>query len=122
MRSAGSGAPQLRRDPVDGMPNVPLSPETRRRLDALFPEPAREQAARLLITHGGDNLPFAEGSDGHRRERIRFAALKVSNGEMAELESVVEMAQIDSRDVLMAAGSGHDVLAHQSWFPERHAG
>jgi hypothetical protein len=32
---------------------------------------------------------------------------------------VVELAKIDSRDVLVAAGFGNDVRAHESWFPER---
>lgn len=102
------------------MPHVPLSPETERRLRALFTGPERDRAAQLLVTQCGDNLPFGEGSDAHGLERIRFATLKLSNGSFAELERAVELAQTDWRDVLMAAGFGRDVRAHEAWFPGGH--
>jgi hypothetical protein len=100
------------------MPNVPLSEETRRRLEALFPEPSREAATKLLVEQCGDNLPTCELSGPRELERIRFAELKLSHGDPAELEQAVLLAQIDWRDVLMAAGFGHDVRAHESWWPD----
>ena len=120
MRLAGSRS-QLKRDPLDSMPNVELSPETQRRVDALFRGSARQLAVELLVKRCGNNLPFDEESDARDLERIRFAVLKLSNGDLAELRRAVEMAEIDSRDVLVAAGFGTDVRAHESWFPERHA-
>ena len=99
------------------MPDVLLSMETRRRLDALFDEPARAKAAHLLVTQCGSNLPFDEASDAQSLERVRFAALKPSNGDLGELQKAIELAQIDARDLLMAAGFGRDVRAHESWFP-----
>jgi hypothetical protein len=99
------------------MTGVPLSFETQRRLDALFHGTARTIAADLLVTQCGGNLPFNEAADARSLERIRFAALKLSNGDLAELRSAVELAQIDSRDVLVAAGFGQDVRAHEAWFP-----
>jgi len=103
------------------MPNIPLSAETQRRLDALFVGPAREKAARMLIAQCGDNLPFAEGADPFSLERIRFAALKLSRGDLTELQDWVQHAHIDSRDLLMAAGFGQDVRAHETWCPDAHA-
>ena len=50
-------------------------------------------------------------------ERIRFAALKLSNGDLGELRQAVQIAGIDWRDVLVAAGFGHDLRAHERWFP-----
>ena len=107
--------------PLGSMPPVQLSPETRRRLDALFVGAAREAAADLLVTQCANNLPFCETSDARSLERIRFAVLKLSNGDLAELGRAVEVAQLDWRDVLVAAGFGNDVRAHEAWFPGGHA-
>jgi hypothetical protein len=94
-----------------------LSPETQRRLDALFTGADREQAADLLESQCGSNLPFQEKSDAHDLERIRFAALKLSNGDLKELQRAVEIAQEDWRDVLVAAGFAHSITVHEKWFP-----
>lgn len=75
------------------------------------------EAADLLVANCGDNLPFNQPADARSLERIRFAVLKLSNGNLAALRQAIEVAQIDSRDVLMAAGFGQDVRAHQAWFP-----
>ena len=96
---------------------IPLSFETRRRLDALFEDPARESAAELLITECAGNLPLWVNADERGLERIRFAVLKLSNGDLGELRRAVQMAQVDWRDVLVAAGFGHSVRVHESWFP-----
>jgi hypothetical protein len=50
-------------------------------------------------------------------ERIRFAALKLSAGNLEALRSAVGLANRDWRDLLMAAGFGRDVDAHRSWHP-----
>src|SRR5437016_2310643 len=99
------------------MPDVPLSRETRRRLDVLFAGPDREKAAQLLIMQCGKNLPFCDGADEQGLERVRFAALKLSKGNLVELEAAIRLAQSDWRDLLVAAGFGSDVRAHESWFP-----
>ena len=103
------------------MRKVPLSNETRRRLDALFREPQRQEATRLLIDECGNNLPVLERLDEDQLERVRFAALKLSNGDLAALRRAVDLAKTDWRDLLMAAGFGLDVHAHESWFPGGHA-
>ena len=104
------------------MPDVPLSPETQRRLDALFVGAAREAATALLVTRCGSNLPLWTPTDSMGLERIRFAALKLSGGDLAELRRAVEIAEVDWRDVLVAAGFGHDPRAHERWFPGGHGG
>lgn len=103
------------------MTNIDLSPETMRRVEALFKSPAREAAIDLLATQCGSNLPFCEKEDARGLERIRFAALKLSNGDLSELRRAVELAQVDWRDVLVAADFGNDVRAHELWFPDEHA-
>lgn len=84
--------------------------------------PARQTAAELLVVECGVNLPLWRGTDPQGLERIRFAALKLSNGDLGELRRAVEIAKVDWRDVLVAAGFGHDPRAHERWFPDGHAG
>ena len=104
-----------------GSRQTPLSPATRRRLDGLFRGDDRNDAEFLLETECGANLPFCQDSDPVSLEPIRFAALKVSNGDIAKLLDAVQLAQIDWRDLLVTAGFGEDVLAHERWMPDDHA-
>ena len=99
------------------MPPVPLSPETRKRLERLFQGPAGQLATDLLVQQCADNLPLWVNTDERGLERIRFAVLKLSHGDLAELERAVRAAQVDWRDVLVAAGFAHSVREHESWFP-----
>ena len=97
------------------MAGPPLSAETERRLHLCFPPELREGASRLLVEHCGNNLPFCNDCDAGQMERIRFAALKLSEGDMAKLSEAVRIAQIDWRDVLVAAGFGSELRADQNW-------
>ncbi|HEX7898397.1 MAG TPA: hypothetical protein VF950_11600 [Planctomycetota bacterium] len=96
---------------------LPLSPETRRRLDVLFPGRDRDEAARLLEEECGNNLPSCGRSTSVSMERLRFAALKRSRGHLGKLKDAIQLAKIDWRDLLMAAGFGEDVDAHRTWEP-----
>ena len=109
---------QLDSGSLGGREIVPLSPDTIVRLDILFDEPERSEAGRLLVEECGNRLPFCEESDAVSLERIRFAALKLSNGELSALRSAVELAQIDWRDLLVAADFAEDTDAHRSWHPD----
>jgi hypothetical protein len=51
-------------------------------------------------------------------ERIAAAALKVSEGSLERLEAATELAATDWRDLIMAAGFGHDLSAHEVWLRE----
>lgn len=99
------------------MPPIPLSPETVRRLDAIFDGSDRQTAAELLTTQCADNLPLWVDATARGLERIRFAVLKLSNGDLTELHRHVQVAQVDWRDVLVAAGFAHSTRVHESWFP-----
>jgi hypothetical protein len=102
--------------------SAPLTEGTQARLAILFPSgPAREEAAWLLVEECGNDLPFLEKLDPAGLERCRFAALKLSGGSLVRLREAVDLAKTDWRDLLMAAGFGDDVHAHQSWTPERKA-
>ena len=97
----------------------PLSPETKRRLELLFPPEEQARVAAIIEDECGNNLPFLERYDSFQMERFRFAALKLSEGDLAKLNRAVEVAKVDWRDLLVAAGFGHDVRIHETWVPEK---
>lgn len=96
---------------------IPLSTETRVRLEALFSKEEQDAAAKLLMEKCGDGLPLTDWAKEDFWDRIRFAVLKLSSGDLKKLKQEVEGANSDWRDTLMAAGFGHEVNAHRSWFP-----
>lgn len=98
---------------------IPLSRATWRRIRALFPPPDQPEVERLLLECCGDNLPFVEASHRRLAERIRFAVLKLSGGDLAELRRQVDEAQIDWRDTLVMAGFAGGTSAHRWWRPRR---
>ena len=104
------------------MKNQPLSPETRRRLDALFAPDDRAEAEQLLVDECGNNLPFLHELDQFQLERFRFAAMKLSQGLLSGLRQAIVLAKTDWRDLLMAAGFDEDLTEHQRWWPSGHAG
>jgi len=71
----------------------------------------------LLESHCGRNLPFCEAATPESSERIRFAALKVSDGVVGKLRTAVEHAALDGRDVLLGAGCSEELEAHYQWWP-----
>lgn len=96
---------------------IELSRPTRNRIQILFPPSQWSVVEDLLESRCGDNLPFVEPSHARLAERIRFAVLKLSQGDLAELQRQIEEAHVDWRDVLMAADFGGDSSAHGRWKP-----
>ena len=92
-----------------------LSPGTRRRVDFLFPRQDRQAAARLLVEECGTALPSCAECDPHGLERVRYAALKVSHGDLARLREAVALANTNWRELLVEARFGVDEHAHESW-------
>ncbi len=97
---------------------IELSAETRTRIYAVFPEHRRLEVEACLQAECGDNLPLVDPSCLELAQRIRFAVVKLSNGDIDVLEQHVAQAAIDWRDVLMLAGFGEDSHAHLAWHPE----
>lgn len=97
--------------------DVKLTADIRWRVEALFSVSDRAHAELILVKECGSSLPFCKDSTPEQLERIRFAALKLSNGSIAELKRAVTLAREDWRDLLMAAGLGTDIHAHQHWVP-----
>jgi hypothetical protein len=96
---------------------IALSQGTIQRLEKLFGFPDRAAVANLLVEECGSNLALSASSTPEDLERIRFAVLKLSDGDVTKLLEAIELAQIDWRDLLVAAGFADDLRAHSVWWP-----
>ena len=92
-----------------------LSDATWTKIRQLFPASHQPKVATILQNECGNNLPFLENADKDGLDRIRFAALKLSNGSLKELQEAVDLAKSDWRDLLVAAGFAHTVDAYKQW-------
>ena len=97
---------------------APLAFKTRAKLEQLFPPEQRAEAVALLEEKCGTDLPLiaAQGVEGI--DRVRCAALKISDGSLEKLHEAIRVANMDWRDVLVAAGFANSTLAHLSWLKE----
>lgn len=92
-----------------------LSPLTKQLIQALFAPAEAEEAAQWLEDECGNNLPFCKDYDEYKMQRIRFATLKLSEGNLTKLLKVIDMARRDWRDVLVVAGFANQLEAHETW-------
>jgi hypothetical protein len=96
-----------------------LSIEAEKRIDLLLPPDQQEQVRHLLQEECGSNLSLPKQLDHAALDRFRFAALKLSDGNINALQSAVRLGKEDWRDLLVAAGFADDIHAHKAWVPER---
>ena len=96
---------------------VELTEATREKVRQLFSQEQYPNVVQVLETECGNNLPFLQRESAEGLEPFRFAALKLSNGNLQNLRSAIELAKSDWRDLLVAAGFANSVDAHKSWNP-----
>lgn len=99
-----------------------ISAESEMRIELLFSVDEQELVRSLLVDECGNNLPGLETADAEAIDRFRFAVLKLSEGELEKLDQALRLARADWRDLLMAAGFGESLTAHQSWMPRQKHG
>jgi hypothetical protein len=92
-----------------------ISQQTEERIALLFPH----EWQRALVRAALSEQPFVNSASEAASERLQFAALKLSEGNLDKLNRAVALAKIDWRDLLMAAGFGEDIKAHLAWLPQR---
>ena len=92
-----------------------LTEATREKVRGLFPQEQYSEVVQLLETECGNNLPFLQRESAEGLERFRFAALKLSQGNLEKLRSAIELAKRDWRDLLVAAGFANSADAHKTW-------
>jgi hypothetical protein len=93
----------------------PISQKTEERIALLFPH----EWQRALVRAALSRQPFVNSTGEAASERLQFAVLKLSEGNLDKLNRAVALAKHDWRDLLMAAGFGEDIKAHLAWLPEQ---
>lgn len=93
---------------------VRLNTHTIVRLERLFKFADRQKAKDLLLQWRDQRFCDQQSE----AERVRFAALKVSNGDLKKLAQAIELANQDYRDLLVEAGFANHHEEHQRWWPE----
>ena len=97
---------------------TPLSDATAKRVRVVFPGNDRVDVTELLAHECAENLHLSHIGRATLIERIRFAVLKVSRGDVDELRRQVDLAKRDWRKVLAAAGFADSPDAHLEWYPK----
>lgn len=85
-------------------------------IESLFTPNERKTITNMMIDEC--NAEKIYNSSEAEVERIQLAVLKLSDGDADKFLAAVELAQIDWRDVLGAAGFGEDLEAHSKWVDE----
>ena len=91
-----------------------LSAQAQQAVAVLFAPSLQGEAQQLLEAFC---IEFPGAGWEQLSERVRLAALKVSNGDIARLCEAIDLAALDWRDLLVAAGFAEDTLAHLEWRP-----
>lgn len=98
--------------------STPIAPQVLSVLVKVFPQRAEQQEViQLLQTECGNNLPLCENETETTPllRRIRYAALKVSEGDITKLRRAIQVAKSDWRDLLVGAGFANDLNASDAW-------
>ena len=97
---------------------VELTAQTLQRVEALFSERERADVVNKLEEDCGSDLPLWNPPTPKGLERIRYAVLKLSEGDLDKLDYWIKEANTDWRDVLVAADFADDVKIHRKWMPD----
>ena len=93
-------------DLVTGEPkSVGLTPAGIREIRKQFPIEQQEVVEEIIHKECGRTIPFEREATAEQLEFIRLCVLRLSKGNLSEPRRWVELANIDQRDVLLAAGS-----------------
>jgi hypothetical protein len=68
-----------------------------------FPAKQHDVVKEIIDRRCGRTLPFQREATAEEMEHIRLCVLRLSKGDLSELRKWVELANIDQRDVLLAA-------------------
>lgn len=97
-------------------PDLHLRPIVTALTTALFAPEERETITEMMIEECDAERLDSSSPEG--LGHIQLAILKLSNGEVDKFLVAAELAQLDWRDVLMAAGFGNDLEVRLSWAKE----
>ena len=93
-------------DLVTGEPKpVGLTPSVIGEIRKQFPIEQQDVVEEIIDKECGRTIPFEREATAEQLEFIRLCVLRLSKGNLPDLRRWVELANIDQRDVLLAAGS-----------------
>jgi hypothetical protein len=98
---------------------VKLTALTKRHVAALFAPAEVAEAEQLLACECAENLPLVADPSPEGLERLRFAAIRLSDGALPRLREAIALAKTDWRDLLVAADFADDGQAHRTRRPRR---
>jgi hypothetical protein len=91
-------------DLVTGEPKpVGLTPAVIDEIGEHFPATQIEEVKNFLDRECGRTIPFQREATAEELEHIRICVLRLSKGDLSQLRDWVALANIDQRDVLLAA-------------------
>jgi len=91
--------------------DIELTERTVRLLERIGDEAVKARLLALFRKQGALYGPPTEAV----LERVRFAVIKLAMEGPARQEYAEQLYRIDTRDLLMAAGFGTSLRAHESW-------
>jgi hypothetical protein len=93
-------------DLVTGEPKpVGLTPAVIGEISKQFPIEQQDVVEEIIDKECGRTIPFEREATAEQLDFIRLCVLRLSKGNLSDLRRWVELANIDQRDVLLAAGS-----------------
>ncbi len=99
---------------------IPLSNNTQKLVMRIVPNEFQEKVIKLLENECADNLPFLEDSTPESIERFRFAVLKIGKRNLSKIETAIDLAKQDWRDLLVAAKFANSVETHKLWSKNKY--
>ena len=96
--------------PIEGLTDI-----TQKLVDIIYFKSQKTIVINILNNECGNNLPLCEDWTSKQLERIRFAVIKLSEGQLDKFQYAVKLANIDWRDLLVEAGFAHDINYHNEW-------
>ena len=92
-----------------------LSQNTKSIVHALYKSREALEVCDILENECGTEALSCDGWSPTQMERIRFAVIQLAKENSMSLDSAIELAQKDWRDLLMVAGFGNELNAHNEW-------
>lgn len=103
----------------------PIAPRVMPVVRKLFPNnPEQGEGIGLLQSECGRNLPGCDKESPMTplQRRIRFAAFKVSGGDVDKFHKAIALAKPDWRDLLVEAGFANNVDSADEWSRQIQSG
>lgn len=92
-----------------------LSKNTKQLVHSLYQSREALEICDILENECDAEVLSCEGWSPSQMERIRFSVLKVAKENLMSLDSAIDLAKKDWRDLLVLAGFSTDLVAHEKW-------